>query len=141
MNLSTSLISLLLVTAACAACSSTVSGPPAPGPAATSTGTTPPTTPPPSGSIAGSYKGTYEGDDRGPVTMTLTGSMIDVVATVGGKGYPGSGMVAANGGVNLGIGAGAGVTVTFSGSFTNGKDGAGTWSSSAGTEGTWKVTK
>ena len=70
--------------------------------------------------------------------MTITATAIDVVATVGGTKYPGSGTVGAGGTVAVGIGAGDGVTVTFEGTFANGA-GSGTWKSTVGGKGTWSV--
>jgi len=96
-----------------------------------------------SGSAAtldGSYSGTYSGSDNGPVTMTVSGSKVDVVATVSGKSYPGSGEVGPGGVATVGLGAGDGVTVTFDGTFANGK-GSGTWKSTVGGKGTWSVAK
>lgn len=93
-----------------------------------------------SGAFAGSYKGTYSGDSSGPVTMTISGDTVDVVATVNGTNYPGSGKVESGGGVSVGVGAGGGITVTFSGTFANSK-GSGTWQSTAGTKGSWSVSK
>lgn len=93
-----------------------------------------------SSSFEGSYSGTYAGDATGPVTMEISDDKIEVVATVSGTKYPGSGNVQSNGGVSVGVGAGAGVTVTFSGTFGSGK-GSGSWQSTAGTKGTWSVSK
>ncbi len=90
--------------------------------------------------LDGSYSGTFRGDDTGPVTMTVSGTNVDVVATVGGKQYPASGTLTASGAVNVGIGVGAGVVVTFDGTFADGK-GSGTWKSSVATKGTWSVAK
>jgi hypothetical protein len=128
------LVSLCLVTAsllASAGCTSNVTD---------ANGTSSGNPPPASSGLAGSYAGSYGGDDSGPVTMTITGDKVDVVATVGGKQYPGSGQVSGSGGVSVGLGAGNGVTVTFQGTFGSGK-GSGTWSSSIGTKGSWSVAK
>ena len=92
------------------------------------------------GSLDGQYTGTYSGDDSGPVTMNVSGTSVDVSATVGGTKYPGSGNLAANGGVSVGLGTGNGVTVTFEGTFANGK-GSGTWKSTVGTHGAWSVAR
>ncbi len=72
--------------------------------------------------------------------MTVSGSSVDVVATVAGKNYPGSGEISSNGGVSVGLGAGNGVTVTFEGTFSGGK-GSGSWKSTAGTKGAWSVAR
>lgn len=93
-----------------------------------------------SSSFEGSYSGTYSGDSSGPVTMEIDGDKVDVVATVSGTKYPGSGNIQSNGNVSIGVGAGAGVTVTFSGTFASGK-GSGSWQSTAGTKGSWSVSK
>lgn len=93
-----------------------------------------------SSSFEGSYSGTYSGDSSGPVTMEISGDKVDVVATVSGTKYPGSGNIQSNGSVTIGVGAGAGVTVTFSGTFASGK-GSGSWQSTAGTKGSWSVSK
>lgn len=91
-------------------------------------------------SLDGHYTGTYTGDDSGPVTMTVSGTSVDVVATVAGKDYPGSGGISESGGVSVGLGAGNGVTVKFEGTFANGK-GSGTWASTVGTTGAWSVAR
>lgn len=91
-------------------------------------------------SLEGTYKGTFNGDDTGPVTMTISGTKLDVVATVSGTPYPGSGTVAAGGAASVGLGVGGAVVVTFDGSFSGGK-GSGNWKSSTGTKGTWSVSK
>lgn len=93
-----------------------------------------------SSSLDGQYSGTYSGDDSGPVTMNVSGTNVDVTATVGGTKYPGSGGITTTGGVSVGLGAGNGVTVTFEGTFANGK-GSGTWRSTAGTHGAWSVAR
>jgi hypothetical protein len=140
MNTPRHLCSLILVTAvALAGCSSNT---PSTSSGGTSGGGTSGggTSGAPAASLAGSYSGTFEGDSSGPLTMTITGDKIDVVATVSGKPYPASGNVGSNGAVSLGVGVGDGVTVTFSGTFANGA-GSGTWSSSIATNGTWSVKK
>lgn len=91
-------------------------------------------------SNAGSYRGTYTGSDTGTVTMTVSGSNVDVVATVAGKEYPASGSIGSGGSIAVGLGAAEGVTVTFEGTFANGK-GSGTWKSTIGGSGTWSVTR
>jgi hypothetical protein len=88
----------------------------------------------------GQYAGTYSGDDSGPVSMNVSGTSVDVTATVGGIKYPGSGGISSNGGVSVGIGAGNGVTVSFEGVFANG-EGSGTWKSTVGTHGDWSVAR
>lgn len=93
-----------------------------------------------SSSFEGTYSGTYSGDASGPVTMEISGDKVDVVATVSGTKYPGSGNVQSNGSVSIGVGASAGVTVTFSGTFGSGK-GSGSWQSTIGTKGSWSVSK
>ncbi|MBX3231751.1 MAG: hypothetical protein KIT84_42670 [Labilithrix sp.] len=91
-------------------------------------------------SLDGTYSGIYSGDGTGPVTMTISGTNIDVVVTVSGKQYPATGSVTADGGVSVGVGTGEGVVVTFQGTFANGK-GSGTWQSSISTKGSWSVSK
>jgi len=65
---------------------------------------------------------------------------IDVTVVVTGQEYKASGAIGANGAVNSGVGVGGGTVVTFVGTFTS-NGGSGTWSSTAGTKGTWTVTK
>lgn len=132
--------SLTLASFLATACSSSTTPPaldasPGPTASATSTGsTTPPTSP------DGAYTGTFSGDDKGPVTMTVAGTNVDVVVTVGGKQYPASGSLDTTGAIDVGIGVGSGVIVTFAGTFASGK-GSGTWKSSAGGKGTWAVAR
>lgn len=124
-------------------CSSSTTPPTSDGGTGTSTPSpsgTPTGTATPSASHDGAYSGTYSGDDKGPVTMNVSGANVDVVATVGGKQYPGSGTLDAAGAVSVGIGVGGGLIVTFEGSFAGGK-GSGTWRSSAGGKGTWSVAR
>jgi hypothetical protein len=143
----TSLATLAAASLLAIGCSSSTTPPTSDGGAGTSSPTpsgtpsgTPTGTATPSASHDGAYSGTYSGDDKGPVTMNVSGANVDVVATVGGKQYPGSGTLDAAGAVSVGIGVGGGLIVTFEGSFAGGK-GSGTWRSSAGGKGTWSVAR
>lgn len=142
-----SLATLAVASLLAIGCSSSTTPPTSDGGAGTSSPTpsgTPTGTPTgsatPSASHDGAYAGTYSGDDKGPVTMNVSGANVDVVATVGGKQYPGSGALDAAGAVNVGVGVGGGILVTFEGSFASGK-GSGTWRSSAGAKGSWSVAR
>mgnify|MGYP003373601286 CR=1 FL=1 len=136
-----SFIALAVASLLAIGCSSTTTPPTSDGGAGTPTPTGTPTgTTPPSASHDGAYSGTYAGHDKGPVTMSVAGTNVDVVATVGGKPYPGSGTLNGAGAVNVGVGVGGGLIVTFEGSFASGK-GTGTWRSSAGGKGTWSVAR
>ena len=88
----------------------------------------------------GTYTGTYTGDATGSVKLVVQASgSTQVTANVGGKDYSGS--AAVNGDkLSLGLGLGAGEVVTFDGTFSGSKI-SGTWSSTAGTKGTWSASK
>lgn len=140
-----SLATLAVASQLAIGCSSSTTPPTSDGGAGTSSPTPTPSGAPtgtatPSASHDGAYTGTYGGDDKGPVTMNVSGANVDVVANVGGKQYPGSGALDAAGAVSVGIGVGGGLIVTFEGTFAGGK-GTGTWRSSAGAKGTWSVAR
>lgn len=92
------------------------------------------------GAHDGTYSGRYTGDASGAVKMTVDGDSLDVVANVGGKDYSGTGELAADGSIEVGIGTANGVTTRFTGKFAGGKA-DGVWASSVGTQGSWSVSR